>query len=222
MDKKEGTQGNGKRNNYVIVHRLEHSVTDLDVTITAENVKEIGELITLCALKHFLPYRKVESLYYGLIRDLDRQDDISRTLTEGYDLAQTAICFLCEHMGKMLGDAVMGKYKKPVTIRHACYSVIGNMVYKYYQDQKNVRGEWRNDSVKVPAPFEEDTTEQSYQRVDEMIRKMRLTKKQKITLDCYLKGMGVCEISRLLSVAHSTVWRSRMILQRKYNELYGE
>lgn len=200
-----------------VEHKQENSITDLNVVITSENIKEMGEMIALCALKHFLPYRKVEKYYFGLIRDIHRQDDITCNLSDGYDFAQTAICFLCEHMGKTLGDTVTGKYKQPVTIRHACYSEVGSMVHLRYKDQINTRGEFKSDTIEVPEPFKEDTTELSYKQADNIIKKMKLTEKQKLTLDCYLKGMGVCEISRLLSVATSTIWRSRKILQRKYN-----
>lgn len=204
-----------------IPHTREHVITELDTVITPDNVQEMGEMIAVSTLKHLMPYRKVEDLYYSLIRDIHRKHDIKRNLSDGYDYVQTAVCFLCEHMGKKLGDKVMGKYKKPVTIRHACYSELGNMVYKLYQTQINTVGEHRNDTVKVPKPFEEDTTEQSHKRAEQIIRKMKLTKKQKKTLDCYLKGMGICEISRLLGVVTSTVYHSRMIIQRKYNEVFG-
>lgn len=210
------------RKGFKVEHRLEHSITDLDVVIAPENVQEMGEKIAICALKHFLPYRKVEKYYFGLIRDSKRFKDVEQNISDGYDFAQAAICFLCEHMGYRLGDTVMGKYKKPVTIRHACYSIVGNMVHKLYLRQIYTRGELRTDTVKTPEPFEEDTTEQSYENVEQIIREMHLTKKQMTTLECYLKGMGVCEIARLLCVNTSTVWRSRMILQRKYNQVFGE
>ena len=212
----------GTKKGFTVEHRLEHSVTDLDVVITPENVQEMGEKIAVCALKHFLPYRKVEKYYFGLIRDGKRFNGVEQYISDGYDFAQAAILFLCEHMGKKLGDTVMGKYKKPVTIRHACYSVVGSMVHKLYRIQTNICGEHRNDAVKVAEPFKEDTTEHSYKTVEKIIRKMHLTKKQKQTLNCYLKGMGVCEIARLLCVNNTTVWRSRMILQRKYNEAFAD
>ena len=207
--------------NLNIPHTREHVITELDTVITPENVQEMGELIAVSTLKHLMPYRKVDDLYYNLVRDIQNKNDIKRILSDGYDFVQAAVCFLCEHMGKKLGDTVMGKYKKPVTIRHACYSELGNMVYKLYQRQINTVGEHRNDTVKVPKPFEEDATEQSHKKVEQIIKKMKLTKKQKKTLDCYLKGMGICEISRLLGVVTSTVYKSRMILQRKYNEVFG-
>ncbi len=207
--------------NLNIPHTREHVITELDTVITPDNVQEMGELIAVSTLKHLMPYRKLEDFYYSLIRDLHRKHDIERNISDGYDFVQTAICFLCEHMGKKLGDTILNRFKKPVTIRHACYSKLGNMVYKLYRIQMNTCSEHRNDTVKVPEPFEENKTEESYKKVEQIIRKMKLTKKQKDTLNCYLKGMGVCEIARLLCVNNTTIWRSRMILQRKYNEVCG-
>ena len=198
---------------------LDTHFTNLDVIITKDNVQYLGENIALCSMKHLLPYRNIEQYYYGLIKDIHCHNDINRALSDGYDFAQAAILFLCEHIGKKLGDTILNKYGKPITIRHGCASVIGHMVYKQYKTYKNTKPIHRNDVVKTIKPFEENNTEESYERAEYIIKRMNLTKKQKATLECYLKGMGVCEIARFLSIANSTVWRSRMILQRKYNSL---
>lgn len=75
------------------------------------------------------------------------------------------------------------------------------------------------DATKVQEPFEEDDKEESYNRADEIISRMRLTKKQKLTPKCYLQGMSVTQIARLLHVVNSTVRRSRIVMQKKYNAL---
>ena len=195
--------------------QLDKHTTDLSTIITAENVRFLGENIALCALKHFLPFKpKIEKLYFGLIQDIRNTNNIRHTLSDGYDFAQTAICFLCEHLGKSLGDTVIGKYKKPVTIRHACFSEVGSLVYKYCKYQSvSIH---KKDFIKTPEPFEEEK-EKSYDRVDEIIAGLHLTQKQILTLDCYRLGMGVSEIARQLSVNTSTVWRSRIRIQQKYS-----
>ncbi len=50
---------------------------------------------------------------------------------------------------------------------------------------------------------------------------MNLKEKHKKVLDCYLKGMGVVEISKSLGIAYATVWRHRMLLQKRYIEVTG-
>lgn len=191
-----------------------------EAVITEDNVKIFGENIALYTLKHLMAYRycEIADLYYSLIRDIKLQSNYERTISEGYDIAQTAICFLCEYIGKKLGDIVVGK-NGPVTIKHACASVVGNYIYRRRKCRMNSYPLLNNDKVRTAEPFEEDCLEESHNRAEEIVKQMNLTKKQKLTLDCYMKGMGVCEISRLLNVVYSTVWRSRMQLQRKYNAL---
>ena len=154
-----------------------------------------------------------------MIRDIHRKDNIFRPLSDGYDFVQTAAYFLSQYIGKTLGDTVIGRYKKPVTISHACYSELGSLVYKLSKHKTPPL--LKTDIIQTSEPFEENTKEQTLDRVEELIANMKLTKKQTLTLNCYQKGMRVSEISRLLSVNPSTVWRSRMILQRKYNQFMG-
>lgn len=192
-----------------------------DAIITKDNVKVFGENIALYTLKHLMAYRNCEvaDLYYSLIRDIKLQNNYERTISEGYDIAQTAICFLCEYMGKKLGDMVIGR-RGLVTIKHACASVIGNYIYRRRKYRTNSYPLLNYDKAKTTEPIEEGLLEESYDRAEKIVKQMNLTKKQKLTLDCYMKGMGVCEISRFLNVVYSTVWRSRMQLQRKYYALH--
>lgn len=193
----------------------------IDAFITADTVKGFGENIALHTLKQLMAYRykEIAPLYYGLIRDIHSEGDIKHTISEGYDVAQTAICFLCEYMGRKLVDMVIGKYGKPVTIIHACISEVGNYIHRRRKYRENTYPLLATDMAKTAEPFEENTIEESHEKVEKTIRAMHLTNRQKLTLDCYMKGMGVMEISRLLNVATCTVWRNRMQLQRKYNEL---
>ena len=63
--------------------------------ISDDNVKLMGEMIALQALRNVLPYdfEVVSKLYNGLIKDLNHISHIDYTITDGYDYAQTAICF---------------------------------------------------------------------------------------------------------------------------------
>ncbi len=190
--------------------------TGLEVIITKDNVKELGENIAICSMKHLLPYRNIYKLYNGLIWDMHSLDNYERIITDGYDIAQEAIVYLCQFIGNKLGDMTENKYGKQITIKHGCASVVGNMIYKHYKIFKNTTHICANDEVKTIEPFDETDIEASHNRVEEIIVGMNLTKKQKITLDCYLKGMREGEIIKLLNVVHSTVWRSRRQLQKKY------
>ncbi len=204
-----------------MMHKLENYNQENSIIITPENVKELGENIAVYALKHLMAYKNDElaDLYYDLIRDIHCIDNYRRNITEGYDIAQTAICFLCEYMGKKLDDKVIGKYKRPLMVILACTSEIGNYIYRRRKYRTNTHTLLNTDIAHSEEPFEENNTEQGYDRTETIIKAMNLTKKQAQTLECYMQGMGICETSRFLNVVTSTVWRSRMLLQRKYNEL---
>ena len=74
--------------------------------ISDSNVKLMGEMIALQALRNVLPYdfEVVLKLYNGLVKDLNHISKIDYTITDGYDYAQTAICFLYQFKGMYVGD----------------------------------------------------------------------------------------------------------------------
>lgn len=72
--------------------------------ITKENVLKLGEIIATCAIKavlHMNNSKTLRKLYNGLLQDRFRKNEINHTFSDGYDLAQTAICFLCGYIGKL-------------------------------------------------------------------------------------------------------------------------
>ena len=73
--------------------------------ISPDNVQRIAELISLRALKMLcqFPQKAFSHLYKGLIRDVYYPDVYpNHIFSDGYDILQTVICFLCEHMGKRM------------------------------------------------------------------------------------------------------------------------
>ena len=95
--------------------------------ISDGNVKLMGEMIALQALRNVLPYdfEVVSKLYNGLVKDLNHISQIDYTITDGYDYAQTAICFLYQFKGMYVND-VYGKDKsgKYISIKTACYRAV--------------------------------------------------------------------------------------------------
>lgn len=68
-------------------------------------------------------------------------------------------------------------------------------------------------------PFSENNAKKDAEKVEKIVSVMDLTERQSKVLDYYLQGKGICEISRLLSLSLSTVWRTRLSLQQKYTDL---
>ena len=81
----------------------------LSEIISFENVQQMGEMITLKTLRGRYAYARqtLEWLYVGFVKDLNRSNDSHHVFSDAYDLAQTAICFLCEFVGKSLNMAGM-------------------------------------------------------------------------------------------------------------------
>ena len=90
----------------------------LSENISFHNVQQIGELITLKCLRGRYAYARhsLEWLYVGLVKDLNRNNHANHVFSDAYDLVQTAICFLCEFVGKSLNDVYKVKNGKVITI----------------------------------------------------------------------------------------------------------
>ena len=69
--------------------------------ISADNVKLMGEMIALQALRTVKKFdmKVADKLYIGLIKDLHHMSEIDYIVSDGYDVAQTAICFLYQFVG---------------------------------------------------------------------------------------------------------------------------
>ena len=104
----------------------------LDTVITADNIVEIGEKLTVGSFKMLVGYRGevVLRLYKMLLKDLYCKHNPGYVLTDAYDYVQIACLYLCEHMGQRLGDIVMDRRNKKVGIKHACCSEVGHWFYK--------------------------------------------------------------------------------------------
>ena len=102
----------------------------LSEIISFENVQQMGELITLKTLRGRYAYARqaLEWLYVGFVKDLNRNNDSHHVFSDAYDLAQTAICFLCEFIGKSLNDVYMIKDGQEITIKRAVYTLVGRHI----------------------------------------------------------------------------------------------
>lgn len=188
--------------------------------ITTENIIHIGEIIALCALKTCIKKTGInfDGLYQGLVHDIYRKSDSIEPFTDGYDIANTAIVFLCQHIGKRLGDIIFDRYGKPATVRQCCYRYVDT--YLYYQYVMPIES-WvslDDESVKEPSvDFETYTaSEDEYTVVDNKISAMKLKKNENNVLSCYMAGLGHTETAKVLNINCTTVWRCRQKVKAKY------
>ena len=98
-------------------------------------------------------------------------NDINHTFSDGYDLAQIAICFLCGYIGKTLGDNAGNgteKNESAVTIERACYRAVSRCIN--LKHRTGLRTVCLDDCKGlISVSFEQDTEEQDYSAVDEKI-----------------------------------------------------
>ena len=189
--------------------------------ITKQNVLIISERIALRALRTVLSIsfnRKLNRLYIGLNNDITHKNRVGYIYSDGYDLVQTAACFLCGHIGERL-DTVCGKNKfgRIITVNTACFNEVNKHVMRLRKESFMFLPSDCPEVINLSAELKD--TEEDFTKVDKIVEDMHLTDDKRNVLTCYMAGMGFTEIIAYLSLAASTVWKRRKALQSKYNDL---
>ncbi len=189
----------------------------LEEVITEQNVQSLGEQITVIAVgaKARRVLGHLDHIYKGLLYDVHKRNTPNHIFSDGYDLAQMAICFLWEHKGHRLSDYYGKDGKgKDCNILYACYHVIDRYLWQYCKKARQSVS--LEEKAKQVEQIEYRSNEQDYTKYDAIVEKMNLNQGEQATLDCYMAGMTYCDIARFLEVNLSTVWRRRQSLMRKY------
>ncbi len=188
-----------------------------EMVITEQNVQSLGEQIAVIAVgaKARRVLGHLDHIYKGLLYDVHKRNTPNHIFSDGYDLAQMAICFLWEHKGKRLDDYYGKDGKgKDCNILYACYHIIDRYLWQYCKKaRQSVSLEENRDTVEE---IEYRSNEQDYTKYDAIVEKMNLNQGEQATLDCYMAGMTYCNIAKFLEVDTSTIWRRRQSLIRKY------
>lgn len=194
--------------------------------ISNDNVKLMGEMIALQALRNVLPYdfEVVSKLYNGLIKDLNHISQIDYTITDGYDYAQTAICFLYQFKGMYVND-VYGKDKsgKYISIKTACYRAVDRELLHFRRKiARNRQIDLCHNKRDIPDHrdcFDNSTTD--YAKADALIEKLHLTKPEIQTLNCYMSGMKQSEAAAALGITIFGVKYRKLRIRQKYAMYIG-
>ncbi len=188
-----------------------------EMVITEQNVQSLGEQIAVIAVgaKARRVLGHLDHIYKGLLYDVHKRNTPNHIFSDGYDLAQMAICFLWEHKGKRLDDYYGKDGKgKDCNILYACYHLIDRYLWQYCKKAHQYVS--LEEKAKQVEQIEYRSNEQDYSKYDAIVEKMNLNQCEQATLDCYMAGMTYCDIARFLEVNCSTVWRRRQSLIRKY------
>ena len=193
-------------------------ILDNDMVISAKNIQKIGEVIALTCIKTVIVRagKDLNHLYVRLIDDINHCKNSTRPFSDAYDIAQEAMLFLCEHIGKKLGDGYTTKYGKTITIRSACFRHTDRYLEKQYTRHIINTISLDERIASEPVKTLDDEQKNDYTAVDGLIAKMKLTAAEYETLCAYMAGLTYLEVTRLLNVNRTTIWRRRMSLQRKY------
>lgn len=189
----------------------------LEGIITADNVQELGERIAIVAVRTRarIANGALDSLYKRLLYDVYRRNTPNHIFSDGYDLAQMAMCFLWEYKGHRLDEFHSKNRKgKEYNILYACFHHLDRYLSQY------IKKVYTNDSLEEKTKTVEQipyrSIEVDYTKYDEIVSKMNLKQGEQETLDCYMSGMTYCDIARFLGGDFSTIWRRKQRLQKKY------
>ena len=190
--------------------------------ISDNNVKLMGEMIALQALRNVMPFdfEVVSKLYNGLVKDLNRIKNIDYTITDGYDYAQLAICFLYQFKG-MYVDDVYGKDKsgKYITIKTACYRAVDKELLHFRREiAHNRQIDFIHNKKDIPDPRDcfADKNE-DYERADKLLKDLHLTEPETQTLNCYMNGMKQSEAAKELGITIFGVKYRKLRIRQKYH-----
>ena len=193
-------------------------ILDNDVVITEDNIKKIGELIALLTIRTVMcrSGKDLYCLYDGLIKDCNKSNDSLAEYSDGYDIAQTAMLFLCEHIGKRLGGNYTTTRGNVISIKQACFRFTDRYLDKQYTRHLTHTTAISDSVASSHITFIDDESDNDYTAVDALIERMNLTQGEYDVLCAYMSGLTYLEVTQLLKVNRTTIWRRRMKLQKKY------
>ena len=197
---------------------FQKGVLDDDRVISAENVQRMGEIIALCAIKTVIVRggKNLHNLYKGLLRDMNRSQDDYSPFSNAYDIAQEAMLFLCQHMGKRLNDIYYTKTGRKITIKQACFSVADRYLAKNYVAPMLNTTSLNEQIVTEPETILDDEQKNDYTAFDGLISKMHLTAVEYETLSILMTGFTILQIGKILNVNRTTIWRRQNSIRKKY------
>ena len=197
--------------------------------ISAENVKLMGEMIALQALRTVKKFdmKIADKLYIGLIKDLHHMGEIDYIVSDGYDCAQTAMRFLYQFVGRKVSE-IYGKDRKgnELTIKLACYREVDRFIDSL-RNRSDRRGPVEyidfTDYKALPMDpvncFEQEQTD--YSKYDELVGALQLSALELAILNCYMNGMRQAEVCAELGIGRGKINSRKASIRQRYYNLYG-
>ena len=194
--------------------------------ISAENVKLMGEMIALQALRTHKKFdmKVADRLYIGLIKDLHHMSEIDYIVSDGYDVVQTAICFLYQYVGRKVSE-IYGKDRKgkEITIKLACYREIDSELMRLRRKAEKADYIDFTDYKALPMDpvncFEQEQID--YSKYDAIVEALQLSALELAILNCYMNGMVQSEVCAELGIGRGTLYHRKASIRKRYLNCYG-
>ena len=168
-----------------------------------------------------------DRLYIGLIKDLHHMSEIDYIVSDGYDVAQTAICFLYQYAGRKVTE-ICGKDKrgKELTIKLACYREVDRFIDSL-RNRSDRHGAIEyidfTDYKALPMDpvncFEHEQTD--YGKYDELVEALQLSALELAILNCYMNGMRQGEVCAELGIGRGTINHRKASIRQRYYACFG-
>lgn len=198
--------------------------------ISKDNVKLMGEMIALQALRTVKKFdmKVADRLYIGLIKDLHHMGEIDYIVSDGYDVAQTAICFLYQYVGHSVHE-IYGKDRKgkEITIKLACYREVDRFInlLRNRPDRCGTVVESIDFTDYKALPMDPvncfEKEQDDYSKADALMDAMHLTEKEREMLEYYMSGWKRSEIAKILCVTKSCIDYCKLRIRYKYRTYIG-
>ena len=192
--------------------------------ISQGNVFAMAEIIAFAETRYLIGYMgtQMQKTYIDLYKDILNENDVTRVLSDGYDLVQECALCLCEHYGKHLDDIIgYTKKGKKITVQMACIRKMNKLI------NRKTRDRYRNVSLEALTRKSEPTVEmkeevkQDYEHCDQIVESLNLTDNMRIALECRMAGLSYPAIGRILERAQATVYEYFIKMRQRYQAIYG-
>ena len=174
-----------------------------NTVITQENILDLGKAIALKAVKGSLRYAygNIDYLHKDIINDLYHHNTMDN-YSDGFDIVQETVCFLCHFIGHKLGDCYNG-----ITIRFACFKTI----YAFIRKQIKVNNNEVDDEVLPYIPTLEtmDKEPTDYSKAKEIVRAVTSNLLERQILSYLYSGATVNNTAEFLSISTDIVYKRR-------------
>ena len=192
-------------------------------TISENNVLAMAEQLAMYETRFLIGYMgsRMQKIYADLCVDIRRKNDINHTFSDGYDLVQECVLFLCNHYGKRLNDVLAyDKKGKAITVKIACIRAISKLITRKTSDYYRIVSLDALTPASEPSYEIKEEVAQDYTVYEKIVTSLNLTENMRIALECRVKGLSYPEIGRVLSRAQATVYEYFIKMRKRYMTIY--